>query len=105
MGSPLQRDEEAPYGWSVANVPASTFMLHVVATDLAGNTAMSNVVEIIVADEPPEIDGTEGDTDSGGEDSEDEGCGCRTAPPAPAALSLLLLVALGRRRRQPSVHT
>jgi hypothetical protein len=124
-GTALESDASEPYGWGVSNIPEGEYVLHVIATDQAGNEAMSNVVTIYVGSEPPAMgdesgggdgddgggsaddggDGADdGDTDAlppGLDDTGDEGCGCRTTPRGDL-LSLMGLGLLGfalRRRR------
>ncbi|RMG97566.1 MAG: hypothetical protein D6705_08390 [Deltaproteobacteria bacterium] len=60
-------DGSAPYGWGVENIPAGTYEFQVVARDLAGNEATSDVVTIYVGQAPPP-DGGDGGADDGGGD-------------------------------------
>jgi MYXO-CTERM domain-containing protein len=58
-------DASPPYGWDVSNIPAGTYELYVVATDVAGNETSSASVTISVGDDlPPSND--DGGADGGG---------------------------------------
>ncbi len=112
----LQTDQSSPYGWEVADIPPGMYVFKVVATDLSGNTAESNVVTVYVG-VPPDMDtGSSGDVDtSDDEDSDDEdtgddpgqddgggdkGCGCRQSAPTGSLFGLgLVVLGLARRRR------
>jgi uncharacterized protein (TIGR03382 family) len=64
-------DPSSPYGWEVSNIPAGTYELYVVATDVAGNEAASATVTITVGDDlpPPSGDGgADGGAGDGGAD-------------------------------------
>jgi MYXO-CTERM domain-containing protein len=121
----LQTDLNTPYGWDVADIPPGMYVFKVVATDLSGNTADSNIVTVYVG-VPPDMDtgdsgeagsadtaldesggGSEEGTDDGtGQDDPngDKGCGCTQSGPSGTAFAFafgLGLAALGfvRRRR------
>ena len=113
--------------WNIV-VPQGVWELQVVASDWAGNEAMSpRIVVGVDEDAPPfepetssgapeesssgAVDSSTGagatTSSSGGESSggssqsgDDSGCGCR-AEPGRWSWSVLLLAALGRRRRRP----
>lgn len=79
----IESDSSAPYGWTVSNAPAGTYVFYVEATDAAGNVSMSDTVTVTVgagaADSGADSagndsggDGGEGPLDSGG-DSGDAG--------------------------------
>jgi len=120
----LQNDAAEPYFWDVFDIPEGVYQFRVVATDLSGNEAESNVVEVVVGD-PPQSD-TSGDAESGDEADDDDGeasgdgdgtgtddglamndggddkgCGCNETPrTAAAAWAILPVLALVRRRRR-----
>jgi MYXO-CTERM domain-containing protein len=83
MAVPMGEDFEAPYVWS-DGYPTGQYTFQVIATDIAGNTAESNVVHVGVDMEPPgggdetsgtgdgsgDVDGSSGNVDgSNGESS------------------------------------
>jgi MYXO-CTERM domain-containing protein len=130
-GDALQTDDAEPYGWNVDNIPEGTYELHVVARDLAGNEATSNVVTIFVGTDVPaetgsggsdgddsdsddgDSEGPLGDTDGslppgfGDDDGDDRGCSCRTelgSGSVPGLVVLLALLGLGRSRRRTSAR-
>lgn len=118
----LQTDLNSPYGWDVADIPPGMYVFKVVATDITGNTAESNVVNVYVG-VPPDMDtGDSGEADSAAEadsnDAEsdgdessddgtnqndgggDKGCGCTQSAPGGSLLAIgLLLLPIARRRR------
>jgi hypothetical protein len=59
-------DASSPYGWDVANIPAGSYALFVVATDAAGNEATSATVNIVVGDDLPPAGGDDGGASDGG---------------------------------------
>jgi glucose/arabinose dehydrogenase len=69
-GDPLQSDASEPFGWGVNNIPEGAYELQVIATDIAGNQTMSNLVNVYVGEDPPPM----GDG-SGGGDGADDGDG------------------------------
>lgn len=97
-----------------------SYTLQAVATDHAGNQAVSSPVHITIerpaapttGDEPTTTEPTTADPDTATSDSstttldsateiDDEGCGCNHHP-TPLPLAALLLLLLRRRRRSPS---
>ncbi|MBC8073989.1 MAG: Ig-like domain-containing protein [Deltaproteobacteria bacterium] len=116
--APLQIDQSAPYGWEVADIPPGMYVFKVVATDLSGNEAESNVVTVYVGVAPGSEDTGSGDGSGAGNDEEsdddegtdeagqdggdggDEGCGCSQSGREGSALGLLGLAGLVRRRRR-----
>ena len=65
-GAFIQSDGSAPYGWGVENIPEGTYELYVVARDLSGNEATSDLVTIVVGDAAPPDGGGSGGGDTGG---------------------------------------
>ncbi len=120
----LQSDASAPYEWEAVDIPEGVYEFKVIARDLTGNEAESEVVEIVVGDPPlpsdssgddgddvdadDDDDGDDDGTDGGGtssatgfpEDDADQGCGCRSPAGPPLATAWLGLAALARRRRR-----
>ncbi|HET6585140.1 MAG TPA: Ig-like domain-containing protein, partial [Nannocystaceae bacterium] len=66
----LQTDASEPYSWQTTGIPEGVYQFKVVARDLAGNEAESNIVEIIVGDPPAP---SEGSGDSGDDEDDDDG--------------------------------
>lgn len=120
-------DGSAPYGWDVSNIPAGTYELYVVATDLAGNESPSATVTIAVGDDLPPNGGSgsggggpgSGGADGGADDSiasddgslppgyglgdglDDAGCACRSGSKGGrSAFGPLLLLLVGVRRQR-----
>ncbi len=65
----IESDASSPYGWTVNNAPAGTYVFHVEASDAAGNVSSSNTVMVTVGDAP--ADG--GADATGGADSAGDG--------------------------------
>jgi hypothetical protein len=124
-------DASSPFGWSVEGLAAGDYELYVVATDLAGNEAMSEVVTVHVGggsgvggadggDDDDDSSATDGDDDidsAGGPGSswpagalpyerrDDSGCACATGPSEVPRVLVWLLLILGvthRRLRHPT---
>ena len=76
-GAALETDGNAPYGWSVNDVPEGEYEFYVEAVDQAGNSAMSNVITVFVGVEGPSGNsgGGSGDDSAGSGDSGDSGDG------------------------------
>jgi MYXO-CTERM domain-containing protein len=73
-GMEIESDVSAPWGWSVTNVPEGSYEFFVTGSDLAGNTAESNVVVVNVfpggmnsSGETAGDDGADGGADGGSE--------------------------------------
>jgi MYXO-CTERM domain-containing protein len=114
--NPLQTDISEPYGWEVADIPAGMYVFKVVATDLSGNTADSNIVTVYVGVAPgtddtsggsgEESNGDESEDDGSDDDAgqdgggDDKGCGCTQSSGGTTALGLLVIAGLARRRRR-----
>jgi hypothetical protein len=117
----LQTDLNSPYGWEVADIPPGMYVFKVVATDVTGNTAESNIVNVYVG-VPPDADtgeSGEGEGEAEGNDEESDsdeegtdegpdeddpqgkdGCGCTQSAPAGSAFAIgLVLLGIARRRR------
>ena len=65
-------DTSEPYGWSVDSIPAGSYALRVVATDVAGNETSSATVMISVGDDLPPPSG-DGGGDAGSEGGDGDG--------------------------------
>jgi MYXO-CTERM domain-containing protein len=74
-GAALETDGDAPYGWSVANVPEGEYEFYVEAVDQAGNSAMSNVITVFVGVDPPSNDTGDSGSGSGSGGSDSGGSG------------------------------
>lgn len=95
----LMGDLDAPYGWSLFDVPEGVYELTVQASDRVGNIGTSDVVTIYVGVDPPEGADTSG---TGGEAGQDGGggCGCTQQRHA-GSFAWLGLGVLGLVRRRP----
>ncbi len=124
-GDASGKDGGAPYGWGIKGIPEGTYEIYVIARDLAGNEAMSDVVTIGVGAAPPATTGgsssgggsgggtggATGGGDSGaagtgalppgfGQLSDDSGCGCSTQGAMPTYAWWLLLLPFTLRNRR-----
>lgn len=129
----LQADASEPYSWQTTGIREGVYQFKVVARDLSGNEAESDVVEIIVGDPPLPSGGSGGSEDDGddggtgdddddddddsaddeggtgdtlgvGDDSADKGCGCAWSRPHPlVAWCAIGFVVLGARRRRSAL--
>jgi MYXO-CTERM domain-containing protein len=80
---PMGQDFETPYVWS-DGYPPGQYTFQVVATDIAGNVAESNIVHVGVDMEPPgdETGGTGDETGGTGDETDDgDGTGGQTGGP------------------------
>lgn len=118
----LQTDLNSPYGWEVADIPPGMYVFKVVATDITGNTAESNIVNVYVGVPPDADTGESGEADAEATSNDDEsdsddessgdgpgqddsgggkdGCGCTQSAAGGSLLAFgLLLLPIARRRR------
>lgn len=68
----IETDGSAPYGWTVNDAPAGTYVFYVEALDAAGNVSMSDTVTVSVGDAAADS-GADGGGDSAGDGASDAG--------------------------------
>ena len=119
-GEMVQADDTEPWGWDITTVPEGEYELYVEASDFAGNVGYSNVVNVVVTENPVNPEAQDGDDDDDDDDDGmdpgtipggfgmtprrvDDGCACASARVgdggwAPTWLSVLFLLATVHRR-------